>query len=139
MLVARLSGQQYHADNTSSWAREIADEIKNKLKGTFPSGGSSSGCCAGSRTILSGLTSTPQTRLHVCDSQRRTGAGTSLLSKFSFQSSMAKVFGECGLHARATLALYSKSLPIPVSLPGWHVEGSGIPTLTTMRMTRFLT
>lgn len=33
VLVARLSGQQYHADNTSSWAREIADEIKNKLKG----------------------------------------------------------------------------------------------------------
>ncbi|EFJ51127.1 flagellar inner arm dynein light chain [Volvox carteri f. nagariensis] len=32
VLVARLSGQQYHADNTSSWAREIADEIKNKLK-----------------------------------------------------------------------------------------------------------
>jgi hypothetical protein len=33
VLVARLSGQTYHADNTSSWAREIADEIKNKLKG----------------------------------------------------------------------------------------------------------
>lgn len=32
VLVARLSGQSYHADNTSSWAREIADDIKNKLK-----------------------------------------------------------------------------------------------------------
>ncbi len=38
VLKARLSGQQYHADNTSSWAREIADEIKSKLKGvTRPS------------------------------------------------------------------------------------------------------
>jgi hypothetical protein len=33
VLKARLTGAVYHADNTSSWAREIADDIKQKLKG----------------------------------------------------------------------------------------------------------
>jgi hypothetical protein len=33
VLKARLSGAVYHADNTSSWAREIADDIKKSLKG----------------------------------------------------------------------------------------------------------
>lgn len=32
VLKARLTGAVYHADNTSSWAREIADEIKQQLK-----------------------------------------------------------------------------------------------------------
>uniref|UniRef100_A0A7S0RL31 Dynein light chain n=1 Tax=Chlamydomonas leiostraca TaxID=1034604 RepID=A0A7S0RL31_9CHLO len=32
VLKTRLTGAVYHADNTSSWAREIADEIKQKLK-----------------------------------------------------------------------------------------------------------
>ncbi|GFH25561.1 uncharacterized protein HaLaN_23545 [Haematococcus lacustris] len=32
VLKARLTGASYHADNTSSWAREIADDIKQKLK-----------------------------------------------------------------------------------------------------------
>lgn len=32
VLKARLSGVTYHADNTSTWAREIADEVKAKLK-----------------------------------------------------------------------------------------------------------
>lgn len=35
VLKAKLAGQQYHADNTSSWAREIADDIKSKLKGAL--------------------------------------------------------------------------------------------------------
>jgi hypothetical protein len=33
ILKTRLTGAIYHADNTSSWAREIADEIKKRLKG----------------------------------------------------------------------------------------------------------
>lgn len=33
VLKTRLTGAVYHADNTSSWAREIADDIKQKLKG----------------------------------------------------------------------------------------------------------
>mmetsp|Transcript_11169 Transcript_11169/g.19568 ORF Transcript_11169/g.19568 Transcript_11169/m.19568 type:complete len:121 (+) Transcript_11169:126-488(+) len=32
VLKARLAGTTYHADNTSSWAREIADDIKQRLK-----------------------------------------------------------------------------------------------------------
>uniref|UniRef100_A0A7R9VVV9 Dynein light chain n=1 Tax=Chlamydomonas euryale TaxID=1486919 RepID=A0A7R9VVV9_9CHLO len=32
VLKERLTGAVYHADNTSAWAREIADEIKAKLK-----------------------------------------------------------------------------------------------------------
>lgn len=32
VLKAKLTGVAYHADNTSTWAREIADEIKSKLK-----------------------------------------------------------------------------------------------------------
>eukprot|EP00873_Tetraselmis_striata_P018810 jgi/Tetstr1/439074/TSEL_027564.t1 len=32
VLKAKLTGVVYHADNTSTWAREIADEIKSKLK-----------------------------------------------------------------------------------------------------------
>lgn len=31
-LRQKLTGVVYHADNTSSWAKEIADEIKSKLK-----------------------------------------------------------------------------------------------------------
>lgn len=33
ILKVRLASAVYHADNTSSWAREIADDIKTKLKG----------------------------------------------------------------------------------------------------------
>ena len=33
VLKKRLTGATYHADNTSSWAREIADDIKQGLKG----------------------------------------------------------------------------------------------------------
>ena len=33
MLKDKLGGVVYHADNTSAWCREIADEIKQKLKG----------------------------------------------------------------------------------------------------------
>ncbi|KAK9808628.1 hypothetical protein WJX72_000840 [[Myrmecia] bisecta] len=33
VLKQKLTGMQYHADNTSAWAREIADEIKASLKG----------------------------------------------------------------------------------------------------------
>jgi hypothetical protein len=32
VLKSKLTGVAYHADNTSTWAREIADEIKSKLK-----------------------------------------------------------------------------------------------------------
>lgn len=32
ILKTRLTGTTYHADNTSAWAREIADDIKNALK-----------------------------------------------------------------------------------------------------------
>mmetsp|Transcript_29451 Transcript_29451/g.54048 ORF Transcript_29451/g.54048 Transcript_29451/m.54048 type:complete len:120 (-) Transcript_29451:494-853(-) len=32
VLKNRLANQVYHADNTSSWAREISDDIKAKLK-----------------------------------------------------------------------------------------------------------
>lgn len=32
VLKNRLAGAVYHADNTSSWAREIADDVKAKLK-----------------------------------------------------------------------------------------------------------
>ncbi|MEW5306790.1 MAG: hypothetical protein WDW36_009228 [Sanguina aurantia] len=32
VLKVRLASAVYHADNTSSWAREIADDIKTKLK-----------------------------------------------------------------------------------------------------------
>lgn len=32
VLKARLTGTVYHADNTSTWAREIADDVKAKLK-----------------------------------------------------------------------------------------------------------
>lgn len=32
VLKSRLAGCAYHADNTSTWAREIADAIKSKLK-----------------------------------------------------------------------------------------------------------
>ncbi|KAI8908379.1 flagellar inner arm dynein light chain [Gorgonomyces haynaldii] len=33
ILTDRLSGATYHPDTCSQWTREIADEIKNKLKG----------------------------------------------------------------------------------------------------------
>jgi hypothetical protein len=33
VLHSKLTGVQYHADNTSGWTTEIADEIKTKLKG----------------------------------------------------------------------------------------------------------
>lgn len=33
VLRSKLTGVQYHADNTSGWTTEIADEIKTKLKG----------------------------------------------------------------------------------------------------------
>lgn len=33
VLKTKLTGTAYHADNTSAWAREIADDIKAKLKG----------------------------------------------------------------------------------------------------------
>jgi hypothetical protein len=33
VLKTRLAGTTYHADNTSSWAKEIADDIKQRLKG----------------------------------------------------------------------------------------------------------
>mmetsp|Transcript_12671 Transcript_12671/g.35664 ORF Transcript_12671/g.35664 Transcript_12671/m.35664 type:complete len:121 (+) Transcript_12671:313-675(+) len=32
VLKTKLTGTAYHADNTSTWAREISDEIKAKLK-----------------------------------------------------------------------------------------------------------
>jgi hypothetical protein len=32
VLKERLTGTVYHADNTSSWAREISDDIKHHLK-----------------------------------------------------------------------------------------------------------
>ncbi|KAK3277962.1 hypothetical protein CYMTET_14067 [Cymbomonas tetramitiformis] len=32
VLKAKLTGVVYHADNTSTWTREIADDIKLKLK-----------------------------------------------------------------------------------------------------------
>jgi len=35
VLKARLTGAVYHADNTSSWAREISDDIKHHLKGNL--------------------------------------------------------------------------------------------------------
>lgn len=38
VLKARLTGAAYHADNTSSWAREIADDIKAQLKGELECG-----------------------------------------------------------------------------------------------------
>lgn len=31
-LREKLTGVEYHADNTSTWAKEISDEIKMKLK-----------------------------------------------------------------------------------------------------------
>ena len=34
VLKERLTGTVYHADNTSAWSREIADDIKQRLKGT---------------------------------------------------------------------------------------------------------
>lgn len=33
VLVSKLQGETYHSENTSQWTREIADEIKSKLKG----------------------------------------------------------------------------------------------------------
>ena len=33
ILKKKLVGTAYHADNTSTWAREIADDIKARLKG----------------------------------------------------------------------------------------------------------
>ena len=33
MLKEKLFGASYHAENSSAWAREIADEIKARLKG----------------------------------------------------------------------------------------------------------
>ena len=33
VLKQKLSGVTYHADNTSTWVREIADEVKARLKG----------------------------------------------------------------------------------------------------------
>lgn len=38
VLVERLSNAQYHPENTSQWTKDIADEIKGKLKGTPPDG-----------------------------------------------------------------------------------------------------
>eukprot|EP00891_Asterochloris_glomerata_P002328 jgi/Astpho2/2328/e_gw1.00043.24.1_t len=32
VLKQKLSGVTYHADNTSTWVREIADEVKARLK-----------------------------------------------------------------------------------------------------------
>ena len=32
VLKEKLSGVTYHPDNTSQWAREIADEVKQSLK-----------------------------------------------------------------------------------------------------------
>lgn len=33
VLKEKLFGASYHAENSSAWAREIADEIKARLKG----------------------------------------------------------------------------------------------------------
>lgn len=33
VLRSKLEGLSYHADNTSTWTREIADDIKVRLKG----------------------------------------------------------------------------------------------------------
>jgi hypothetical protein len=35
VLEERLSGQDYSLENTPTWAREISDEIRNKMKGTI--------------------------------------------------------------------------------------------------------
>jgi hypothetical protein len=32
LVLAQLANVKYHADNTSTWTREIADDIKMKLK-----------------------------------------------------------------------------------------------------------
>lgn len=53
VLKQRLTGAVYHADNTSSWAREIADDIKRRLKGVT---GSSSAWGQGPRAFLSART-----------------------------------------------------------------------------------
>ena len=34
VLKEKLTGAVYHAENSSAWAREIADEVKLRLKGT---------------------------------------------------------------------------------------------------------
>jgi hypothetical protein len=36
VLRAKLTGAAYNADNTSTWTREIADEIKQRLKSELP-------------------------------------------------------------------------------------------------------
>lgn len=33
VLKSKLAGATYNADNTSTWSREIADDIKQRLKG----------------------------------------------------------------------------------------------------------
>lgn len=35
VLLEKLTGVTYHPENTSQWTREIADEIKGRLKGTI--------------------------------------------------------------------------------------------------------
>ena len=35
VLKEKLLGSTYHAENSSAWAREIADEVKNRLKGRY--------------------------------------------------------------------------------------------------------
>lgn len=37
VLKEKLLGATYHAENSSAWAREIADEVKARLKGMFGS------------------------------------------------------------------------------------------------------
>jgi hypothetical protein len=35
VLEERLNGQDYSLENTPTWAKEISDEIRNKMKGFF--------------------------------------------------------------------------------------------------------
>jgi hypothetical protein len=58
VLRSKLTGAQYHPDNTSALAREIADEIKQHLKGApllqLPRSCSTSGLCSSLAADLHG-------------------------------------------------------------------------------------
>jgi hypothetical protein len=157
VLKARLTGAVYHADNTSSWAREIADDIKQKLKGTTvcPSlldnslfGPQMEADCPG-----------PDPNLHTCPGvacaapaeenwsrykyavqvfigeQRGEGVRWGALSMLS-STSTPPWYAFASLLAASYIQLLrtSSQAKLPCGLTGWHAEASGMSRLTAMRM-----
>lgn len=107
VLRSKLTGAAYNADNTSTWTREIADEIKQKLKSALPAfQNTRSSTAAAALRVLPASKSGSRSAIWQClaastDSchrflQVKTGHATSLLCRSSLASSGARAAGEPG-------------------------------------------